>query len=278
MVSESNITAFFDYAREVYIETGSEPPGIAQPPGAGFYAIGGNFSSTAPSPVASDSQQGVKYIFKSWSLLDGGSSPSREASFTVSGPGMIKAVYDTYYLLQLKSEYPPINEASWELKDSTASYDLALQDIPMAGFWGFFGGTMRPENGKGTHVMTAPYTQVITWYYDFTVPIVIFIVIALLIIGLVAFLVIWNKRSKKTGAATTTTAPQPLPPPPPPVPPITTPTASAAASTATAVAAAPEKKALPEGESKDRPNFCPKCGAPVDADAEFCKKCGRKLI
>jgi membrane protease subunit (stomatin/prohibitin family) len=43
-----------------------------------------------------------------------------------------------------------------------------------------------------------------------------------------------------------------------------------------AVSAAPVK-ALPGAEAKDKPNFCPKCGNPVDVDADFCKKCGKKL-
>jgi predicted amidophosphoribosyltransferase len=39
-----------------------------------------------------------------------------------------------------------------------------------------------------------------------------------------------------------------------------------------------EKKALPEAESTDKPDFCSNCGTPVDKDAEFCKKCGKKII
>jgi len=251
LVSESNVTAHFDYATEVFILTGSEPAGVSQPPGTGYHAVGSSFTSGAESPVNGDSQLGIKYVFKQWTLPDGSASPGRDLAFTVSSAGNVKAVYDTYYALKLQSDYPPVNQSSWELKGSTASYDLALKEIPMTEFWGFLGGTIVPENGSGTHVMTAPYTQVITWVYNYTMPIVIFVAIALLIIALVIFLVIFSRR-RGAGAAPAAA----LPP---------------AQSAAPAVA---EKK---EPVTEERANFCPKCGNPVDKDATFCKKCGNKI-
>ena len=204
LVSESNPTAYFDYAPEVYIQTGSEPPGVSQPPGTGYYAVGGSFTSSAASPVNTDTQQGTKYVFKQWILPDGSTSPGRDLVFMVSGTGNVRAVYDSYYLLTLQSEYPPVNESSWELKDSTATYDLALEDIPMRGFWGSLGGKMVPENGSGTVLMNSPRTQVITWSYDYTMPVVIFVVILLLIIGLVTFLVFFRRRGARAAPAAPT--------------------------------------------------------------------------
>jgi len=245
LVSESNVTAYFDYAREVFIQTGSEPAGVSQPPGTDYYALGSSFTSSAASPVSSDTQQGTKYVFKQWILPDGSASPGRDLVFAVSSAGTVRAAYDTYYLLTLQSEYPPVNESSWELKDSTAAYDLALQDIPMRGFWGFLGGKMVPENGSGTVLMNNPRTQVITWAYDYTVPVIIFVVILLLIIGLVIFLVLFFRRS---GARAAPAAP-----------------------------AVSDKKELAQPVTEERANFCPKCGAPVDKDDAFCKKCGNKI-
>jgi hypothetical protein len=250
LVSESSVTAFFDYAREVFIQTGSEPAGVSQPPGAGYYAVGSSFTSSADSPVNSMTQQDTKYVFKQWVLPDGSARPGRELSFTVSGSGNVKAVYDTYYQLKLQSDYPPVNQSSWELKDSTASYDLALREVPMTGFWGLLGGTIVPVNGSGTQLMTAPYTQVITWAYNYTIPIIILVVIALLLAGLVILIVTMSRRRGARAAPTTVQPTQPVAP------------------------AVAEKT---EPVTEQAAGFCPKCGNPVDKDAAFCKKCGNKI-
>jgi hypothetical protein len=224
-VTDVDNYAYFDYARQVLIETGSNPTGVAQPSGTGFYTVGGYFNGTAPSPVESRTQNGEKFLFRDWRLPDGSTNPNRDLVFTVSSTG--KA-----------------SESSWELKDSTATYSLALQDVPIPNAWGIFGGVMRPVNASGTHVMTGPATVKILWSNDYTVPIVLMLVVVLFIIGLVVFLVLVLRRKGPASSA---------------------------------VPAATEKKAFTEAESKDRANFCPKCGNPVDKDADFCKKCGNKL-
>lgn len=244
-VTDADNLAYFDYAQEVYIETGSQPSGIAYPPGAGFYAVGGSFSSTAPLAITSGD---TKYVFRSWSLPGGSANPNRDMSFTVSTPGTAMADYDTYYLLTLKSDSPPVNESSWELKDSTASYNLALQPVPMPNLWGLIGGVNRPVNASGSHVMTAPYTQAINWAQDYTVPIVIILVIVLFIVGLACLLIVLLMRKKPEAA----------------------PVSAAAAPAAGKVTPA-------KTDTSGTANFCPKCGAPVDKDAAFCKKCGNKL-
>jgi zinc-ribbon domain/Putative Ig domain len=265
LVNEGNTAAYFDYAREVLIETGSNPAGIAQPSGAGFCVVGSNFNTTAPSPIDGSGQQGVKYLFKQWTLPDGSTNPNRDLLFVVGNAGKVIAGYDTYYLLTVVSDYPAVTESSWELKDSTATYDLALRDVPIPNFWGAIGGMMKPVNGSGTHLMTGPGTVKIAWTNDYTVPIIIIVVIVLLVVGLVVFLTL---RRKKPGASAVSSASATQSPP----------SASEAGKTASTAAVTDEKTVLHETGSSDRPNFCPNCGAPVDKDAEFCKKCGTKLV
>ena len=262
-VSDVDSVAYFDYAPDMWIDTGSDPAGITQPPGAGFYAAGAGFSSSAPSPVQSVSQPGTRYLFKAWSLPDGSTNPNRDLWFTVTYAGKATALYDTYYLLQLKSDYPAIDESQWAVKGGTASWSLASQPIPMQGFWGALGGVLRPMNGSGSHLMDGPYTQEITWSDDYTVPIII-IVITLLIIGLVAFLILRRKRTGVSAVPASTAAQA-------------TAVYPEGAQTTPVVPATPAKKVLPEAEPTEKPGFCSKCGSPVDKDAEFCKKCGKKL-
>lgn len=255
-VTDTYTTAYFDYAQEVLINTASDPSGVTQPPNSGFYTTGSNFISTAPSPVISDTQQSIKYIFRDWRLPDGSARTGRDLVFTVNTGGTVTAEYDTFYLLTLQSDYPYIHETQWEAKDSNATYALALQTVPIPGFWGFLGGVIRPINSSGTHLMTGPYTQVIEWNYDFTIPIIVILVILLLVIGLVVFLLVRRKRTALPADTTTsvTQTPQTVP-----------------------VVATAEKKTLPEAEKAGKPNFCAKCGVAVDQDAEFCKKCGNKI-
>jgi hypothetical protein len=249
LVDEVNSMAFFDYAREVFIQTAGAPAGVPQPPGTGYHAIGSIFTSTAESPVII-AQPGTKHVFKQWLLPNGSTNPTRDLAFTVSTASSVTAVYDTYYLLTLQSDNPPVNQTSWELKDSTAAYDVALKSIPMPGFWGLLGGVITAENGSGTHLMTAPYTQVITWVYNYTLPILILAAAALLLIGLVILLIILSRRRGK----------RPLPPAAQPTRPATPPVT--------------EPKETPAAQ---KARFCPKCGSAVDADAEFCTYCGRKV-
>lgn len=267
MVSETNNIASFDYAQEVLIDTGSDPKGVSQPPGTGFYAMNSNFSTTTPSPIDTDNQKGIKYVFRAWSLPDGSTNPNRDLVFPVNKAGTAIAAYDTYYLFQVKSDYPSISERSWELKNSAAKWDVALQDVPTPNFLGLLGGVMRPKERTGTHLMTEPYTQIILWDYDYTIPIIIIAVVVLLIIGLVVFLILRRKRAGVTAVTAEAVAPVTQPPA----------VAPKAAKTTPAVAATVEQKALTEAESAEKPSFCPKCGSPVEKDAEFCKKCGKKL-
>ena len=267
-VSDMDNIAYFDYAPDLWIDTGSNPDGVAQPPNAGFYAMGANFTSSAPSPVQSTGQQGTKYIFRAWSLPDGGTDLNRELWFTVSSAGTATALYDTYYELILKSDFPPVLEKSWEPAGSNATWKLALQPVPFPNFFGAVGGVYEPTNAEGSHNMTGPYTQEIVWRENWFWPIFWIVITLLAIAAAIFFIVRSSKRRVGTdGTAVKTDS-------------STQPRAEAPVETSQvkpAVSATPEKKALPEAEAKDKPNFCPKCGNPVDAGASFCQKCGNKL-
>jgi len=194
-VSNVDNYAFFDYAREVYITTGSDPSGLTEPPGAGFYAVGSYFDSTAPSTVETNIQNGIKYVFREWQLPDGSKSPAREVFFTVNQAGTATAQYDTYYHLTLKSDYTPINETSWEKAGSTATWNLSLHAVPMESpLWAFLGGTISPVNSSGSQLMTGPSTVEIQWRPNFTGPIIAAAIVLLIIIGLIILVVRLRSR------------------------------------------------------------------------------------
>jgi hypothetical protein len=188
VVGGTHNTAYFDYEKQFLITTGSEPAGISQPAGIGFYTPGSAFSTTAPSPVLPPDQQETKYVFSKWRLPDGTMQPNRNVGFNVTQAGKVTALYDTYYLLQLQSSYPPVNELSWHLKDSSATWNLALQPVPLPGFWGGLGGKLKPVNAHGSYLMTSSHTEEIMWRPSYMWPIIIIIIILLVIAGLGYFL------------------------------------------------------------------------------------------
>jgi hypothetical protein len=205
MVTDIDNYAYFDYAQEVYIQTASEPAGKAQPPGAGYYTVSSNFSSTAPGTIETDIQNGIKYVFREWKLPDGTTRPTSNLLFTVNQGGTITAAYDTYYLLTLKSDYPPIDERSFELAGSTATWSLSLHAVPVeGGFWRFLGVTQTPVNASGSQVMNGPATVEILWRPNYLPAIIAILVVLLVIVGVV-FLVRWLRSRPATKSAASKT-------------------------------------------------------------------------
>jgi hypothetical protein len=208
-VSDVDNHAYFNYAPEVVIQTASDPSGVAQPPGGGFYAVGSNFSSTAPGTVERDIQNGVKYVFREWKLPDGTTRPTRDLVFTVNQGGTVTAAYDTFDLLTLKSDYPAIDERSWERQGNTATWNLSLHAVPMLGFWGFLGGVQSPLNASGSQLITGPTTVEIMWGPNYTMPIIAIVIILLVIAGLIYLIYRLRSRPAAEPAAPTRTRKDP---------------------------------------------------------------------
>lgn len=190
-VNDVDNHAYFDYAQEVNITTASDPYGATQPPGSGFYAVGNYFSSMAPGTVETDIQNGKKLVFREWKLPDGTTQPTTNLGFIVTQGGTVTAAYDTYYQLILKSEYPAIDERSFELAGSTATWNLSLHAVPVeSGFWAFLGVTQTPVNASGQQIMNGPATVEIMWRPNYWPAIIAILVVLLIIVGVV-FLIRW---------------------------------------------------------------------------------------
>ena len=242
-VTDIDNYAYFDYGQEVYIQTASEPSGATQPPGTGFYTVGNNFISNAPGTVETDIQNGIKLVFREWGLPDGSTFSNHNLGFIVNQGGTAVAKYDTYYQLILHSDYPPIDERSFEPAGSTATWNLSLHAVPVeGGFWRFLGVTQTPVNASGQQIMNGPSTVEIMWRPNY-LPAIIAILITLLVIAGLAYL-IYRLRSRSVAKPATGTG---------------------------------VKEASSKAKETAAENFCPKCGNPVDKDADYCKKCGKKL-
>lgn len=266
-VSESNLFAYFDYAPAVLIGVDTSPPGIAPLSGGSWYAVGDNCKSSAPATIDDANRAGTQYRFSQWRMPDDSTSPNNNLSFTVSAPGTVSAVYDTYYLLTLSSDYPKIADTTWCKSGTNTQYSFSVTEAAMSGLWGFLGGKMKATNPTGTHLMDGPYTEKIVWSYDYTIPIVIIIVAVLVIAGIV-YLVLRRRPLASAPAAAGPTAQA-----------AQKPAADTGAETtvmATSTTTTSKKKKTAPKPATEA-GFCAKCGAPADKDAEFCKKCGNKL-
>ncbi len=157
--------------------------------------------------------------------------------------GRVSAEYDTYYLLQLKSDSPHVDESSWEPQNTDANWDLGIDSVRSPNFWGSMGARLKPINGEGTiENMNEPQVVEIRWKKDCTIPAIIMSVLALVVIALVYYFGFRRRQQLAPVAATPAKAKAPA-------------------------------KTKPVAKS----GFCPKCGNRVRKDEDFCKKCGKKL-
>jgi hypothetical protein len=188
--------AYFDYAKQVYIDTGSDPSGVAVP-GTGWYTVGSDFSTTAPNSVDSND---TRLIFREYTLPDGNTSLNRNLVFTVNKPGAVIAKYDKYFLLTLKSDYPFVNETLWK-PEGTATWNLALQPVPTPNFWGRLGARYKAVNARGSIELHEPTEVEILWKKDCTIPAIIMSVLVIVIAGLVYYFGFWRRRQRDRAAA-----------------------------------------------------------------------------
>ena len=181
--------AYFNYQKQVYIETGSDPSGIAVP-GTGWYTVGSDFSTTVTSTIDSDS---TRLIFREYGLPDSATSPNRNLVFTVNKAGSVIAKYDKLLPLTLKSDFPLVNETLWK-PEGTATWNLALQPVPTGNFWGLIGARWKAVNARGSTELHEAKTVEILWKKDCTIPWIIMIVLLLVVAGLVYYFGFYRRR------------------------------------------------------------------------------------
>ena len=182
--------AFFDYAPEVNITTDSDPHGAIQPPGAGFYQVGGFFSSTVPGTIETDVANGKKLLFSEWQLPDGTTWQNVNLGYTVNQGGTVVARYKEYYRLRLHSDYPQVMDESWWPAGGNAQWNVAVPRVPVQGFLGFWGVTQSARNAQGSQIITGPTDIPIQYEYNYW-PLIISILVILLLIAGIIFLVRW---------------------------------------------------------------------------------------
>jgi hypothetical protein len=207
VTTAGNIIAVYDTYYRLTFAT--NPPGITQLTGSGWYKADYDLRTSAPAEVNA-STAGTQYRFSSWVLPTGETSNDDNLNFTVSAPGTVTANYDTYYLLTLNSKYGSVGGGTWYKAGSPAQWSLDSQEVPMPGVLGSLGGRLRAVSQSGTQIMDGPKSVNIVWNPDYSRPILFFALLALGI-GLGVF---FGTRRKHAPPAPVPAGPaQALPPP-----------------------------------------------------------------
>lgn len=193
-------------------------------------------------------------------------APEYQVEFKTDPPGVAQLPGSNWY-----PAGTPVNSIAPELVTSAGEkkeYIFAQWSLPDGGK-SLSRNLSFTLNGPGTYYavytsrsVTAPEVKT----QDNTLMWIIILALAIVIAVAVYLLA----RRKRTGASVVPSATITKTP-------LTPSTSSDTVQATTIVGTISKKKALAKTESTDKPNFCPKCGTPVDQGAEFCKKCGTKL-
>ena len=181
VVSEGSLSARFSYFTEYLITMKSALQQTQVPAGTGWYRSGGSFATNAPETV--EGGPGTQYRFVSWLLSNNNVITNRNISFTVTGPEVITAQYDTYYRLSVDSAYGEVTGTGWYKTGSEAKWGVKTPEVPMKGIFGFFRGKYVAVNPTGTEIMTSPKNITITWENDYTLPFILIPLTVLVILG-----------------------------------------------------------------------------------------------
>ena len=191
-----------NYDIEYFIEFETEPSGVGQVTGTGWYSEGYALRTSAPSEVEETSD--TQYRFSNWQLPTGETVRNEDLNLTITMPGSVIANYDTYYQLTLEYPYGETS-GTWHKAGSEAQWTLDTREVAMSGVLGIFGGKLIAANSSGTEVMDSPEIINVDWKPDYTRP-AIYISLIALAVGLGIY---FTYRHRKAPQPVPAAAPQP---------------------------------------------------------------------
>lgn len=228
----------FEYQTQYQFEVTTDPVGIVQVSGGGWFAAGQTVS-TGSVPQTLDGPPGVKYEFAGWEV-DGVLQQSPSVTVTMDKAHKAVAKYKTLYQLTIESPYGDPQGAGFHEKGTTVKFSVTspvgflIQQVFLRWEGDYLG-----ESPSGEILMDGPKTVRAVWdtsYFQ--------LYIALGVLGAVVVVAILLMRRR---SATPTLKAPPTPPPPPPP------------------------------ESLGAARNCPNCGAAVPDGQAFCTECGQKM-
>jgi len=162
----------------------------------------GNHTISVPDSV--QTAQATRLKFVRWS--DGNNQTQRTIFLTEDST--LEAVYNLQYELTVSSAYAPVQGAGWYDVNSTASFSVSASEVAMEGVLGAVGGKMIfqgwSESGhlavssiNGTVFMDRPHVFVAEWTADYTSPLLIVALVAVIAIAVGAFTLRKRKAARR---------------------------------------------------------------------------------
>lgn len=196
IVNETRQDAFFNYYTEYKLDIMTSPTQIITISGSGWHKKNSTITINARAEIERENQ--FKYQFSHWLLPDGTQASNDTLSYTVSSPGVMTAYYDTYYKLNVDSQYGKIEGDGWYKAGTQATWSLVNDKVPMEGLLGFFQGKYRASNSSGIITMDSPKTVTVLWEPDYLMPyILIPTVIAIIVLAIIGFYFLLRKPQPK---------------------------------------------------------------------------------
>jgi hypothetical protein len=178
-ITEANPNATFQYAAEYLVEYKTEPPSIDGLPSPDWYPEDAMLTASVTGVV--DGSPGIQYHFAYWQLPTGDTITYAQLSMAAKFGGEIVAVYDTYYLLTVTSEYGTLQGGGYYKAGTSAAWSVTPTEAKMSGFFGFLLGKFTTDTPNGAEIMTAPKTVTILWQSNYMPPIIIIVGVILLL-------------------------------------------------------------------------------------------------
>jgi hypothetical protein len=231
----------FSYQTQYQFTVQTDPSGVAQVAGGGWFPAGTSVStSQAPQVVAGSS--GTQYAFKGWQV-NGTPQSGNPVTTTLDKPYTATAKYTTQYQLVVNSAYGNPQGSGYYDAGTSAQFSVTTPvGFPIQEVFAQWQGDYTGTNPQGSITMDKPHTVQAVWSTSY-IPLIAIIVVAAAIVG---GLLVWRSRRK----------PKP-PPETKPTPQATTP------SEQTAVATEVLK--------------CKNCGAENMINQKYCTACGETL-
>jgi len=245
----------FTYQPQYLLTVGTNPDGITQVTGGGWYAAGTSIQTNQAAQTIAGGP-GTQYLFKGWEV-DGVLQSGNPLTITLDKPHKAIARYSTQYQLVVDSPYGSPKGSGFYDAGSTAQFSVTspagflIQQV-FVKWQGDFTGT----SPQASITMDTPKVARATWTTSYMQ---LYIVVAAIVAAVaVAGFLFWRRRKAS---------------PPTVKPPPTEPSES---GTGEPLPEGSRESGSKEATVADNPK-CASCGTEVPAGQTFCHNCGAKM-
>jgi hypothetical protein len=181
----------FEYEPQYLLTVVTDPDGIAQVTGGGWYSAGTSVQ-TNQVPATVPGPSGTQYAFKGWEI-DGSAQSGNWTSVTMDKPHKVVAAYETQYLLSVDSPYGDPHGQGYYAAGSTASFSVTTPyGFPVQQIFVRWEGDYTGTSPQGSITMDKPKLIHAVWSVSY-IPLIAVVLVA---IAVVAALLTWRRRKQ----------------------------------------------------------------------------------